>query len=43
MASDASPKLVTKLETVDAQRGIMLDIFGRCLKKEIAQVCTLLE
>jgi hypothetical protein len=35
------PGLGTKLELVDAQKGTMLDIFARCLKKEIAQVCTL--
>jgi hypothetical protein len=33
----------TKLEPVDAQKGTMQDIFVRCLKKNIAQVCTLLE
>jgi hypothetical protein len=33
----------TKPESVDAQKGTMLDIFGRCLKKKIAQVCTLLK
>jgi hypothetical protein len=33
--------LGTKPESVDAQKGTMLDIFVRCLKKEIAQVCTL--
>jgi hypothetical protein len=31
----------TKPESVDAQKGTMLDIFARCLKKKIAQVCTL--
>jgi hypothetical protein len=42
VALDAGPKLGTKPEPVDAQKGTMLDIFGRCLKKKIAQVCTLL-
>jgi hypothetical protein len=42
LASDAGPKLGTKPESVDAQKGTMLDIFARCLKKKIAQVCTLL-
>ncbi len=28
---------------VDAQKGTMLDIFVRCPKKKIAQVCTLLK
>jgi hypothetical protein len=32
----------TEPETVDAQKGTMKDIFARCLKKNIAQVCTLL-
>jgi hypothetical protein len=31
----------TKTESVDSQKGTMLDIFARCLKKKIAQVCTL--
>jgi hypothetical protein len=31
----------TELEAVDAQKGTMKDIFARCLKKNIAQVCTL--
>ncbi len=35
------PGLGTKPESVDAQKGTMLDIFARCLKKEIAQVHTL--
>jgi hypothetical protein len=43
VASDAGPKLGTKPESVDAQKGTMLDIFARCLKKKIAQVCTLLK
>jgi hypothetical protein len=43
VASDAGPKLGTKLESVDAQKGTMLDIFARCLKKKIAHVCTLLK
>jgi hypothetical protein len=38
MALDAGPKLGTKPEPVDAQKGTMLDIFARCLKKKIAQV-----
>jgi hypothetical protein len=33
----------TKPEPVDAQKGTMQDILARCLKKNIAQVCTLLE
>jgi hypothetical protein len=33
----------TKPEPDDAQTGTMLDIFVRCLKKKIAQVCTLLK
>ncbi len=33
----------TKPESVDAQKGTMLDIFARCLKKEIAPVRTLLK
>jgi hypothetical protein len=32
----------TKPELVDAQKGTMQDIFARCLKKNIAHVCTLL-
>jgi hypothetical protein len=32
----------TKPEPVDAQKGTMQEIFARCLKKNIAQVCTLL-
>jgi hypothetical protein len=32
----------TKPEPVDAQKGTMQDIFARFLKKNIAQVCTLL-
>jgi hypothetical protein len=32
----------TEPESVDAQKGTMKDIFMRCLKKNIAQVCTLL-
>jgi hypothetical protein len=35
------PRLGTKPESVDAQKGTMMDIFTSCLKKEIAQVCTL--
>jgi hypothetical protein len=33
----------TELESVDAQKGTMHDIFARCLKKNIAQVCTLFD
>jgi hypothetical protein len=33
----------TEPEPVDAQKGNMKDIFTRCLKKNIAQVCTLLK
>jgi hypothetical protein len=33
----------TKPESVDAQKGTMQDIFARCLKKNIAQVCTLFD
>ncbi len=43
MASDAGPRLGTKPESVDAHKGTMLDVFARCLKKKIAQVCTLLK
>jgi hypothetical protein len=43
VASDAGPKLGTKPEPVDVQKGTMLDIFARCVKKKIAQVCTLLK
>ncbi len=32
----------TEPESVDAQKGTMQDIFMRCLKKNIAQACTLL-
>ncbi len=32
----------TEPEPVNAQKGSMQDIFARCLKKNIAQVCTLL-
>ncbi len=35
------PGLGTEPESVDAQKGTMLDVFARCLKKEIAQVRTL--
>jgi hypothetical protein len=31
----------TEPESVDAQKRTMKDIFTRCLKKKIAQVCTL--
>jgi hypothetical protein len=43
MASDAGPRLGTKPESVDAQKGTMLNIFARCLKRKIAQVPTLLK
>jgi hypothetical protein len=43
MASDAGPRLGTKLESVDAQKGTMLDVLARFLEKKIAQVCTLLK
>ncbi len=33
----------TEPESVDAQKGTMLDIFARCLKKNIAQVCTVFD
>jgi hypothetical protein len=33
----------TEPESVDAQKGTMQDIFARCLKKNIAQVRTLLD
>ncbi len=36
-----APQMGTKLEPVDAQNGTMQDIFASCLKKNIAQVCTL--
>jgi hypothetical protein len=35
VALEAGPILGTKPESVDAQKGTMLDIFVRCLKKEI--------
>jgi hypothetical protein len=31
----------TEPESVDAQKGTMKDVFARCLKKNIAQVCAL--
>jgi hypothetical protein len=31
----------TEPESVDAQKGTMKDVFARCLKKNIAQVCTM--
>jgi hypothetical protein len=37
------PQMGTEPEPVDAQKGTMKDIFARCLKKNIAQVCTLLK
>ncbi len=36
MALGVGPILGEKLEPVDAQKGTMLDIFARCLKKKIA-------
>jgi hypothetical protein len=42
MASDAGPQMGTEPESVDAQKGTMKDVLARCLKKNIAQVCTLL-
>ncbi len=36
VASDAGPKLGTKPEPIDAQKGSMMDVFARCLKKKIA-------
>ncbi len=33
----------TEPESVDAQKGTMKDVFARCLKKNIAQVWTLLK
>jgi hypothetical protein len=38
-----APQMGTEPEPVDAQKGTMKDIFVRCLKKNIAQVCTLLK
>jgi hypothetical protein len=38
-----APQMGTELESVDAQKGTMKDIFARCLEKNIAQVCTLLK
>ncbi len=37
-----APQMGTKPEPVDAQKGTMQDIFAGCLKKNIAQVRTLL-
>ncbi len=37
-----APQMGTKPEPVGAQKGTMKDIFSRCLKKNIAQVCILL-
>jgi hypothetical protein len=34
-----APQMGTELESVDAQKGTMKDIFARCLKKNEAQVC----
>jgi hypothetical protein len=36
-----APQMGTEPESVDAQKGTMMDIFAKCLKKNIAQVCTL--
>jgi hypothetical protein len=36
-----APPMGTELESVDAQKGTMKDLLARCLKKNIAQVCTL--
>ncbi len=33
----------TEPESVDAQKGTMKDVLARCLKKDEAQVCTLLK
>jgi hypothetical protein len=38
-----APQMGTKLESVDAQKGTMKDIYSRCLKKNKAQVCTMLK
>ncbi len=38
-----APQMGTELESVDAQKWTMKDIFARCLKKNIAQLCTLLK
>jgi hypothetical protein len=38
-----APQMGTEPESVDAQKGTMKDIFARCLKKNEAQVCTLLK
>ncbi len=43
MASDTSPQMGTEPESVDAQKGTMKDVFVRCLKKNLAQVCMLLK
>ncbi len=44
MALDVGPpQMGTEPEPVDPQKGTMKDIFARCLKKNIAQVCTLLK
>jgi hypothetical protein len=41
VASMRAPQMGTEPESVDAQKGTMKDIFARCLKKNMAQVCTL--
>ncbi len=38
-----APQMGTEPESVDAQKGTMKDVFARCLKKNEAQVCTLLK
>jgi hypothetical protein len=38
-----APQMGTEPESVDAQKGTMKDIFARYLKKNEAQVCTLLK
>ncbi len=38
-----APQFGTEPESVDAQKGTVKDIFTRCLKKNVAQVCTLLK
>ncbi len=38
-----APQMATEPESVDAQKGTMKYIFARCLKKNVAQVCTLLK
>jgi hypothetical protein len=38
-----APQMGTEQESVVAQKGTMKDIFARCLKKNVAQVCTVLK